>query len=230
MQKSITRYFILAVFSAFFWQCSETKEVDPAQQVDLFFPLQVGEYRIYQVEGTKYSVNDDSLFTYQLKESVVESFSNLESGISYKILREKKYDDSESWQFDSLWTARTEGQKAIMVENNVPLVKLAFPLQDSLSWDGNSLNDKNYDLLTMLMVNKSFSGVFGTYDNTATVIQEYLPDINVNWISRKEVYAETIGLVYKENIVLIYNQSAIGAEIVDAGIRYYQHLIEYGKE
>ena len=230
MHKKISRYFIIVLLMGLFWRCSETREVDPAQSDTSFFPLEVGEYRVYQVEGTKYSINEDSLFTYQLKERVVESFANLESGTSYKILREKKYSEDESWQFDSLWTARIYEGKAVMVENNVPIVKLTFPLADSISWDGNSLNDKNTDEFTMLEVNKAFPGAFGTYDNTTTVIQEYLPDVKVNWISRKEVYAEAVGLVYKENIVLIYNQSALGAEIIDSGLRYYQHLIEYGKE
>jgi hypothetical protein len=230
MQRKVYKYIFVVLSVALFWQCSETKEVDPSILGISYFPLEVGEYRIYQVEGTKYSVNDDSLFTYQLKESVLEAFENLESGISYKILREKKFDEDGSWQFDSLWTARIEEGKAIVVENNVPIVKLTFPMEDSTSWDGNSLNDKNQDIFTMLDVNKTFPGEYNTYDHTTTVIQEYLPDLKVNWISRKEIFAETVGLVYKENITLIYNQSALGAEIVDAGIRYHQHLIEYGKE
>ena len=230
MQKRIFNCFLYALFLGLFWQCSETKEVDPQSLGGSFFPLSVGEYRIYQVEGVKYSLDADSLFNYQLKESVIDSFVNLESGISYKVLREKKNDDDDIWLFDSLWTARKDERKAVKVENNVPIVKLTFPLGDSVVWDGNSLNDKNLDEFTMLDLNRAYSSEFGSYTNTATVLQEFLPDLNVNWISRKEIYAQSLGLVYKENIVLIYNQSAIGAEIIDSGLRYYQHLIEYGKE
>ena len=230
MRARISNYFLSAFIVGLFWQCSETKEIDPRDFGASLFPLNVGEYRIYQVEGIEYNISNDSLFSYQLKETVIDSFTNLESGISYKILREKKNNADETWQFDSLWTARKDLRKAVMVENNVPIVKLSFPIGDSLAWDGNSLNDKNIDEFIMIDINRTFSGEYDTYSNTTTVIQEFLPDFNVNWISRKEVYAESIGLVYKEKIVLIYNQSAIGAEIIDSGIRYHQHLVEYGKE
>lgn len=230
MQKRITNSLLYLLFLGLFWQCSEIKDTDPQSLGSSFFPLNVGDYRIYQVEGIKYALDVDSLFSYQLKESVVDSFINLESGISYKILREKKDDQADVWLFDSLWTARKDEGKAVMVENNVPIVKLTFPIGDSVSWDGNSLNDQFQDEFTMTSVNRPYSDDFASYNNTATVIQEFLPDLNVNWISRKEVYAESFGLVYKENILLIYNQSAIGAEIVDSGLRYYQHLVEYGKE
>jgi len=230
MQKRLINNLSCIFLLSLFWQCSEIKEVDPQSLGGSYFPLKVGEYRIYQVDGIKYGVETDSVFSYQLKESVVDSFTNLESGISYKILREKKENEVETWQFDSLWTARIDEGKVVMVEHNVPIIKLTFPLGDSISWDGNSLNDQFVDEYMMTDVDQAYTDDFASYGSTATVIQEFLPDRNVNWISRKEVYAKSLGLVYKENILLIYNQSAIGAEIIDSGLSYFQHLIEYGNE
>ena len=212
-------------------RCSETRDPVPGASGLDYFPLQVGEFRTYQVFGVIYnSFNDSTSFSYFLRESVVDTFKNLEAGLSYKMLREKKQFEMDAWEVDSLWTARMDGNTAVMVENNVPIVKLSFPLRDSVSWDGNRLNDKNPKIFTLVDVHQPYQGEFTQFENTATVIQQYLPDLIVNWISQKEVYAENIGMVYKENIILIFNQDVIGGEIVEAGIRYYMQLIEHGKE
>ena len=212
-------------------RCSETRDAVPQDLGNHYYPLNRGDFRTYRVDGVIYNAfNDSTSFSYFLRESVVDTFTNLELGLSYKILREKKLSESDPWVIDSLWTARKDLRTAVLVENNVPVVKLSFPTKDSVSWDGNRLNDKDANIFTLVNVNQAFSGEFGEFQNTATVIQQYLPDLIVNWISQKEVYAENIGMIYKENIILIFNQDAIGAEIVDSGIRYYMKLLEYGNE
>ena len=95
----------------------------------------------------------------------------------------------------------------------------------------NRLNEKSEDEYEMMNVQQTFSNGITTFDNTVTVVQEYIPDIIVYTISKKEVYSENTGLVYKENIILNYRQDDdLGKEIIDSGIKYYQHLIEYDKE
>lgn len=215
-----------------FGQCSETKYLDPKDLGSNFFPLNVGTYSIYQVNGVRYnSMIDSTEFSYLLKEIVLDSFQNLESGKSYKIQRQKKYSENGVWEIDSLWTARKDSQTAVLVENNVPSVKLTFPLEELKSWDANKLNNNIEDEFQMININKPFADAFGSYENTVTVIQEDLPDLIVNTISKKEIYSEDLGLVYKENIVLKYKQDEfIGLVIVASGIKYFQHLIEIGEE
>ena len=215
-----------------FGQCSETKYLDPKDLGSNFFPLNVGTYSIYQVNGVRYnSMIDSTEFSYLLKEIVLDSFQNLESGKSYKIQRQKKYSENGVWEIDSLWTARKDSQTAVLVENNVPSVKLTFPLEELKSWDANKLNNNIEDEFQMININKPFADAFGSYENTVTVIQENLPDLIVNTISKKEIYSEDLGLVYKENIVLKYKQDEfIGLVIVASGIKYFQYLIEIGEE
>lgn len=197
-----------------------------------YFPLETGMYRIYQVDGTIYNFSEDStVFSYLLKESVLDSFQNLESGISYKILRQKKYSENDPWVIDSIWTARKDNRTAIMVENNISMVKLTFPFRENMTWDGNKLNSRSEDEFEMIKVEEAYSDSYGSYEHTVTVIQEDFIDAIVKTISKKEIYSENKGLVYKENIILIYKQDEfIGLEIVNTGLKYYQHLIEYGEE
>jgi len=170
---------------------------------------------------------DSTVFSYWLKESIVDSFQNLEGGISYKIQRDKRFSEREPWVLDSIWTARKDERTAVMVENNIPIVKLSFPIKENITWDGNRLNNYDEKKFEMVDVGKPFTGDFDSFPKTITVIQEYIPDNIVNSISKKEVYAENVGLISKENIILIYVQ---GTGIIDSGIKYYQHLVAYGEE
>lgn len=232
MNIRINFILILTVIGTLFWQCSETKEVSLMELGTTYFPLETGMYRIYQVDGTIYNFSEDStVFSYLLKESVLDSFQNLESGISYKILRQKKYSENDPWVIDSIWTARKDDRTAIMVENNISMVKLTFPFRENMTWDGNKLNSRSEDEFEMIKVEEAYSDSYGSYEHTVTVIQEDFIDAIVKTISKKEIYSENKGLVYKENIILIYKQDEfIGLEIVNTGLKYYQHLIEYGEE
>ncbi len=225
-------YIILITFCGISWRCTGTKEINPDDLGSRYFPLKTGEYRIYQVEGTKYISSTDSMeFSYFLKESVADTFDNLAAGTSYKIIREKRSEVENPWKIDSLWTARKDERTAIMVENNIPKVVLVFPVADNKSWDGNSLNGKNADEFDMIDIGLPFHGKYDQFAETTTVIQEMLPDVLVKTISQKEVYAKDIGLVYKENVILNYKQGDdYGKGIVESGIRYFQHLKDYGEE
>lgn len=220
------------------WKCAEVKEVDPGDLGTNFFPLETGLVNVYQVNGVRYnSINDSTEFSYLLKESIVDSFENLEMGISYKIERQKKYAEDGPWAIDSIWTARISTNGAVRVENNVATVNLTFPLRENQTWDGNILNGRTENEFEMINVNQSYSDSFGTHNNTVTVIQEEFADFIVKSIFQKEVYAEGKGLVYKENIILSYKQNTLGdpnqyngKEIVETGLRYYQHLIDYEEQ
>ena len=232
MKIRISIFLLIASISTLFWQCTETKELSPEELGTTYFPLKTGIYSIYQVYGTRYVSSNDSIeFSYLLKENVLDSFENLESGISYIIERQKKYNEVDPWAIDSIWTARKDERTAVLVENNVPMVNLTFPFKENKIWDGNKLNDKSEDEFEMIQIRQPYTDSFGSYERTVTVIQEDLPDIFVKSILKKEIYAEDKGLVFKESIILNYRQGDdYGLEIIESGLKYFQHLVEYGEE
>jgi len=232
MHKKGLVYFFLTLLIIALWQCSETKEIAPDSLGTKYFPLKTGMYQIYQVNGVRYNSYTDSIvFSYLLKESVVDSFQNLESGISYKIQQEKKYNENDSWVIDSIWTARKYDQYAVSIENNIPIVSLTFPVKENKTWDGNKLNDLGEDEFEMIDVDQPYSSNSFEYEKTVTVIQEELPDIYVQSILKKEIFAEGQGLIYKENSTLNYRQGDdYSNEVIETGIKYIKQLIEYGEK
>ncbi|MDZ7605890.1 MAG: hypothetical protein U5K79_09970 [Cyclobacteriaceae bacterium] len=121
----------IAVCSFVVWfmaGCTETAEWDVDSVGWDYYPIEVGASRTYEVKGVRYiNYLDSTSFEYLIKETVVDSFQNLENGISYTLLREKMYDDSGVWETDSVWSIRKDEMRAILVENNVPIIQLTFP-------------------------------------------------------------------------------------------------------
>jgi len=230
--KGRADFLVLILSGLLFFGCTETKEFNPADYGSDYFPLNVGQFAIYQVEGVEYINPQDSLeFSYQLKESIVESFEDLESGISYKILRQKRENENQEWETDSVWTARKDEMRAIKTENNVPYIRLVFPFQENKTWNGNGLNNKEPDEYEMIEVGKPYDGKYNSFDHSITVVLDLVPDRFVQYLSKKEVYSQHTGLVYKENVMLNYRQGDdYGLEIVDSGIKYFQSVVAYGEE
>ncbi len=193
-----------------------------------YFPLNVGDFRVYQVEQITFrgiDVGTDSL-DFQLREHVVDSFINQAGGVSYKVERSTRLLPTDPWVLDSVWTARRDEVRAVSTENNTPFIKLVFPISEGKTWDGNKLNnapctndlglsDSLYcDAYEMVSIRENFELDTMVFENTITVIQQDSRDplfITSDDV-RKEVYQLDVGLVYKESFVVNYVQCAVGAD------------------
>ena len=207
--------------------CTETHDIDLETLGWDYYPIKVGTSKIYEVTGVRYINYLDSVnFEYLLKETVVDSFQNLENGISYTLLREKKY-GNKSWETDSVWSIRKDAMRVILIENNIPKIQLTFPFEENKVWNSNGLNADADDEYEMINIGDSYDLQNKNYENSVTVVQEELPDTYVKFISKKEVFARNVGLIYKEIIVVEYNQDEFyGEQKIESGLKYYQYLVE----
>ena len=227
---------IFAFFSiVLLWFACNTRELlpDPTRVGFDFFPLQVGDFRVYQVEEITKSV----LFGYdtarfQLKESLVDSFPGQGGDIIYLLHRSKRLTEIDTWKLDSVWTARRNQSQAVTVESNVPFIKLVFPIDENKIWDGNKLNSADNDAYEMRNLFASFDTGLEVIEETLTVIQnEKLDSIDI-LDYRKEVYGLNIGLIYKTSSLLEFcdDDDCLGQKLIEQGRILKQTIIEYGKE
>lgn len=227
-------FFGLVILPVFFTGCSESVAPDTSRLGYEYFPLEKGQYRIYDVNSTEYFFSAENITrNYQLKEFVADTFENLEGGVSYRLERYTRDNDEEEWALDSVWTARSNATQAIQVEHNLPLLKLVFPFRENKTWDVNALNDKEDDEQVMVnLFQPLITNDEVVHEKTVTVIQEEVTNNILFWDVRKEVYGEGVGLVYKEITQLEYCADAdcLGQAIIEAGIEYKQQIREYGKE
>jgi len=221
-----------SLFVLVFLGCSESTIIPDTTESDLnYFPIQTGQYRIYDVDEVIFTVLRSDTSHYELKESVVDSFLNSTNSITYVVNRETRLTTSEPWSLDSVWTARISNTQAVLVENNINIIKLVFPIEQGLSWDGNELNSRNekqftYDLNvpdTTLFENQFSDGL--------KVVQSDIPENFINRDERFEIYVKGVGLIIKSTITLEFCQmDCPETKSIDSGRIFKATLKEYGSE
>jgi hypothetical protein len=197
-----------------------------------YFPLQTGFYQVYDVVKKVYeSPGLPNVFVYQLKTEIVDSFVNQEGGYTFVIHRSTRATETDPWQFEEAWSARTNAYQAIMTEGNISYMRIGFPATQNKEWNGNVLNTLEADSYLIENVGRSYELPTGiSYDDALVINQE--DELNeLKRDQRKEVYARNVGLIYKKSDVLNYcdDASCFGQQIVKNGVEYVQVLKEYGQ-
>ncbi|MFP4089123.1 MAG: hypothetical protein ACLFUB_12045 [Cyclobacteriaceae bacterium] len=205
-----------------------------------YFPLKVGNYAEYRLEDIRYSLaGPPDTLNYLLREVVADSFPGEGGEIVYRLERFSRLTEADSWQLDSIWTARKSTRRLVVVENNVPYIKLVFPFSSGLTWDGNALNAKEPRFYELSPTDTTlFAEIDSPLDsllreNSLTVLQEISQDTIITEVRQFETYVKDVGLFYKKNLRLEYCASSpecIGLEIIEGGRSYRQTLIRYGNE
>lgn len=209
--------------------CSEsTVDADGSRLGWNYYPVELGLYRVYQVEETNYALVGSETSVYQLRESMVDT-SNIGSEIRIVLNRESRLDANDEWQLDSVWTARIDPNRLIVTENNVPFVKLTFPIVNETIWDGNSSNTRNFDDYRTDNTLKDTVLYEQPYSDLWTVVQSDLGEDILGRNDRSEIYAPDVGLLIKNVVIWNYCQMDCSSEKqIVAGRELSQTLIEYG--
>ena len=199
-------YTILTLLSVlFYFSCSESTVTPDDSQLGLeYFPVEIGQFRVYDVDEIIYQISGNDTLNYELRESIVDSFENLEGALTYTVHREKKFDEVSGWQLDSVWTVRKNNTTLVSVENNVPIIKMVFPVENSTSWDSNQLNAGNQKLFFYNIDVEDMVVSADTLTDLVQVVQSEVDENIVNRDERFEIYAPNIGLIMKSGITLTF--------------------------
>lgn len=237
---------LLVVLSAFVAGCeSKYKDPDPQAMGYDYYPLEIGQYRVYNVEETFYFGEIPSRLNYQLRERVDTSFIDQTGQEVYKIVRSKRPDANAAWLDDSVMTVVKTSTMVLLTKDNTKYVKLVFPVKNGLefvgdlynSWQvaGGSVNKirNNKEVYTFESVGESYLLNDQNYPVTAKVLQNFR-SLGTIHDDRFEVYAEGIGLVHRVSDRLNYEDCQGGVGCVDGfkiknGHEREEILIEHGK-
>ncbi len=219
-----------------------TPAIDPDTGKSYFF-LKEGQFREYEVFEIRYlAVDISDTFRYQLREEVKEEFVN--NGVTSNIIhRFRREDASQEWLLDSVWSARVDTDRAVSVENNIPIVKMLFPSLEGRKWNGNAFNTKDEDEFIITTFdpaqdednNTSYQvpipGRAISFSEVMVVEQNQDEDMITFRDNRVEVYKDSIGLVFKQyDVVKICSRvECLGQEIVESGRFYRELLTSQGK-
>ncbi len=195
-----------------------------------YYPLEAGQFRTYQVKEIQYSISSFDTLNYQLRESVAGTFENLEGNTSYTIHREKRDNEQAEWKLDSVWTARKSSATLVSVENNVPVIRLVFPIANKLRWDANKFNQANEKWFEYETDEPDSTLAGQTFTGLIKVIESDIEENIVNRDERYAVYAPEVGLVIRWGITLGFcTVDCPDQKTIESGRFIQQTLIDYGQ-
>ncbi len=232
---------VFLVFSLVIFSCSENEQVIPDLGLD-YYPLQVGNFALYQVDETYILQSVETKTSYELKVTVTDSSISQQGVVTYFLVREKRLNSSSKWESVDTWSSHVLNNKVVQNEGNVLFVKLIFPPSLNLMWDGNEFNNvpDGGNLFTDTSSDQYFISEFNKpitlpsdfeSDQALTVVHNDFSDNIIGIDQRKEVYAKEVGLIYKEVTQLKYctSSNCLGQQRVDKGVILIQSLKEYGQ-
>lgn len=217
----------LALVLLCFTRCDST--VEPNDQILglLYFPLETGNFIEYEVEEIQYNlVGNTERLHYQLREEITESFIDIDGDIAYRQERFRRNSSADPWEpvpNAAIWVVQRNNFQAFRTENNQTLVKLVFPLSEGNTWDGNARNGREREEYQMIDFGLGFVLDTVEYSPTLRVIQNDGCNL-VNQDRRTEVYAEGIGLIYRE-IWNVEFESDPGSPCLDTTRLYCESII-----
>ncbi|MCC9135287.1 hypothetical protein ACFSKU_11855 [Pontibacter silvestris] len=229
---------LLAFVAAVFEGCTESSiEPDPQFFGYEYYPIAVGDYKIYEVTDTKYQNNVGVTEHFQLRERVDTSFLDQTNTLSYKIIRSIRQDANSNWLDDSVMVVTKSDNSLILMKDNRKRIKLIFPVENGKQWNADAFNAneaESKDEFYYSDVAQPFTVNDQPYDTTVTVVQGIPANNIVKLDDKKEVYAKNIGMVYRLFKRLSYcNQTEssecdLGSGYIIDGHERQEVLISYG--
>lgn len=212
----------------FLFSCAKDPIPEPLDFAYDLYPISVGDYRTYEVDSIVFNdfTGDIDSFKYQVQEFIAEEYKDLENRTSFKFHRLFRQNSSENWAIGDVWSITPTSQRLETREENIPYIKLIFPIEYQSNWDGNALNTFEDEIFEVK-----------TFDSTATILNEQrklsrVEHYNrVNLIerqSKQEIFARGIGPIYYQQEYVFRKTDGINFENdVDSGFTRVAHIIDY---
>lgn len=221
------KYLFVLVFIPYLFSCQkETENMDIGYS---YYVAEPGYYLTYMVDSIYfddfYATSDTNYFL--IKELIESSFIDNEGRQAYRIERWYKYNDTLPWVLKNVWYSVKTNKQIERVEENIRYIKLIFPIKNYAKWNGNALNNLDYQEYKYLNAHKPFNISDFAFDSTVKVQQDSF--INLKYIRYKyEIYAKNVGLI-KKVFINLENEDNMSGKIKN-GVKYEWRLIDYGKE
>lgn len=197
-----------------------------------YFPLETGRYCVYDVQQEQFFAGSPIRQHYQLREVIGLPYTDATGQTTYRLMRYRRTDESQSWQADSVWAVRLINNEAIRSENGLDFVMLLFPVGSQLHWNGNGRNGREPDEYRTRNAGQTYHVLDKQFDKTVTVVAGNDSTL-IAQDKRLDVFARQVGLVYRERTHLQFcttSPACIGKNQIEYGTRYIYRIRTYGKE
>ncbi len=222
----------IILFFAILGSCTSTIDPDPLFTGQDYFPLEIGRYVEYDVVNISYPVNSAPVTDqYIMRQEVVDTIRNQAGGLTYVLYRWRKEQENDPWEFLETWSARLENNRIVIIEGNIPYIKISLPVRNQLMWNGNSLNSFPEDTYQMTGLDVPFTVPGDIEIPSVTIIQEEFDDLIIGERDiRHEIYGRNVGLLKREivNLALCPIGECPNEEVIEGGFEYSETIRSYG--
>lgn len=226
MKKNYRSLFILAaILSIAFVSCKKTNDATPFVSYRSYTNLKPGKYIVYALDstitrsfGTSFVISSNII-----KDSVAEEIIDNQNRQSFKVFRFRLDPVHNTWAPINTFYYTPTDNSLEYVENNLRYIKLVSPVTEGKSWFGNMyLNSKVfhgnsfYPEWNFYYKDVNQPKTVGNFDfaNTITVVQydsadnkPFYPYGFNTYDKGYEIYADSIGLVYRDVMSWEYQSS-----------------------
>lgn len=231
MRTDRFRLFLIACLgisaSALLSSCKKEKQ-DPLPITFDYFPTERGRFVVFEVDSVVHAENDNNnddsvyYYNYQVMEQIDSTFTDGSGRPTQVLKRFHRLDDAQPWNLTAVWTQTLTMSAAYRFEDNVTYHKLAFPISENTTWDGNDMNTLEEEVYSYedFHVARTIQGL--SFDSTLAVLQR---DDN-NFVERvygQEIYANGVGLVRRQRDDLGKRNG-----IVVRGTEFTMQAVDYG--
>ncbi|MCF8332275.1 MAG: hypothetical protein K9H84_07475 [Bacteroidales bacterium] len=208
--------------------CTEKKD-DPVDMGYEYWPVNIGDYHIYQVDSIVWDDFYDPVqidtFSYKVKEVIASEIEDAESRKAFRVERFIKQHDSLEWSVDKIYKLQKLQTKVLKMIDNQTFVKFVFPVKNGVEWNSNVYNSNPPKTYEFRDTHLSYEVDGVNYTETSTVQQNDLVTLISNDVAF-EIYAKGYGMVYKEDIS---QELDISTGEIESGYKYTYKLLEYGE-
>ena len=192
------RVFIIAVpMVLLLTACKSDTEVPPLDRGLDYFPIEVGTWVEYQVDSM-WRYDDigvhDSL-SYRLLERIDEHYIDPAGRPAQRIVRYVQDADGQ-WIPRDVWMSTRNDQYAERLEENLRMMKLAFPLSAQREWDVHVHNTDAPLIVVVDEIDVPWSADGVAFEHTL-YLRNKLPPNFIETRDLAERYARGVGLVHK---------------------------------
>lgn len=231
------RYYIVFAMVLSLVACKKDTVIPPPDLGYNYYPGIIKSYIIYDVDSIVYrQVQGDTVkYKFQIKEVMDSLITDNENRPTIKLIRYRKNYNATipysqmSWTLQSVWVANRTNTDVEVVENNVRLTKLAFPVNLNATWNGTAHADSTEVDYTYHSVDLPMALNGNLFTKTATVVQKYTHS-QLSYQNYYEQYARGVGLIYKHVEDYLYPNMVIDSGRIVGGTYYNMQLNSYGKE
>ncbi len=218
--KVVSGFFLFLSLTVLLLASCSTKEILPASVEGgyEYYPVNIGNSWIYQVDTIGYRsrfvsannqiVTDTSRGRFFLRELIADSIGLQQGNALFRVEIYRSADSLGPWTIDSVWSIQRGQDKILKTENNRPIVKLKFPLQQGSRWDGNQYNSlqdsSETNWFTVKELNKNFSFRNNFYPSAFIIGKS--DSSCLGKIRYTERYLKGIGPAFIQKTSLIYSQ------------------------